>query len=68
MSTMRAVYTNVRAARTALKDMARLRQIAAVLVRHGLGHVVETWHLQDKAIVGLLVEKRDPDVMERGFC
>lgn len=62
MSTMRAVYTNVRAARTALKDMARLRQIAAVLVRHGLGHVVETWHLQDKAILGLLLEKRDPDV------
>ncbi len=61
MSTMRAVYTNIRAARTAIKDMARLRQIAAVLVRHGLGHVVEAWNLQDKAIVGLLVERREAD-------
>ena len=58
MSTMRAVYTNVRAARSALKDMARVREIAAVLVRHGLGHVVELWNLQDRAIVNLLVERR----------
>lgn len=62
MSTMRAVYTNLRAARTAIKDVGRLRQIVAVLVRHGLGHVVEAWNLQDKAIVGLLVEKRPDDV------
>ena len=62
MSTMRAVYTNIRAARTAIKDMARLRQIAAVLVRHGLGHVVEAWNLQDKAILGLLVDRRDSDL------
>ncbi|MBU1429952.1 phosphotransferase, partial [Myxococcota bacterium] len=56
MSTMRAVYTNLRAARTAIQDMSRLRQIAAVLVRHGFGHIVEAWRLQDKAIVGLLVQ------------
>ncbi len=61
MSTMRTLYTNIRAAQTAVRDVARLRQIAAVLVRHGLGHVVEAWHLQDKAIVGLLVEKRAPE-------
>lgn len=61
MSTMRAVYTNVKAARTAIKDMARVRAIAAVLVRHGLGHVVEAWNIQDKAILGLLVEKKDPE-------
>jgi len=62
MSTMRAVYTNIRAARTAIKDMARLRQIAAVLVRHGLGHVVEAWNLQDKAILGLLVDRGEADL------
>jgi ubiquinone biosynthesis protein len=61
MSTMRTVYTNIRAARTAIKDVVRLRQIASVLVRHGYGHVVEAWNLQDKAVVGLLIERRDPD-------
>ena len=61
MSTMRTLYTNIRAAQTAVRDVARLRQIAAVLVRHGLGHVVEAWNLQDKAIVGLLLEKRNPE-------
>ncbi len=71
MSTMRAVYSNLRAARTAIKDVGRLRQIASVLVRHGLGYVVQAWHLQDKFIVNLLVEKRDesaappPDLFER---
>lgn len=63
MSTMRTLYTNIRAAQTAIKDIGRLRQIAAVLVRHGLGHVVEAWNLQDKAIVGLLVHKRPPEAV-----
>ena len=58
MSTLRTVYTNIRAARTAIKDMSRLRQIAAVLVRHGLGHVVEAWNLQDRFILKLLVDKQ----------
>ncbi len=62
MSTMRAVYTNIRAARTAIKDMARLRQIATVLVRHGFHQLVAAWNLQDKAILGLLLEKRDEDL------
>jgi ubiquinone biosynthesis protein len=65
MSTMRAVYSNLRAARTAIKDMARVRQIAVVLVRHGLGHVVESWNLQDTFILGLLVKKPDPEVERR---
>jgi ubiquinone biosynthesis protein len=67
MSTMRAVYTNLRAARTAIKDMSRVRQIAAVLVRHGLGHVVEAFNFQDKFILGLLVEKRPEDAEPRTF-
>ena len=61
MSTMRAVYTNLRAARTAIKDVGRLRQIAAVLIRHGFGHFVEAWNLQDKAILGLLLKERPPE-------
>lgn len=63
MSTMRVIYTNIRAAQTAIKDIGRLRQIAAVLIRHGLGHVVEAWNLQDRAIVGLLVQKRPPEAL-----
>ncbi|MCB9528156.1 MAG: phosphotransferase [Myxococcales bacterium] len=63
MSTMRTLYTNIRAAQTAVRDIGRLRQIAAVLIRHGLGHVVEAWNLQDKAIIGLLVEKRPPEAL-----
>lgn len=61
MSTMRAVYTNLRAVRTTIKDMGRLRQIAAVLIRHGFGHVVEAWNLQDKAILNLLLKARPPE-------
>lgn len=65
MSTMRAVYTNLRAARAVIQDIGRLRQIAAVLVRHGFGHVVEAWSLQDKAILRLLPQsgeaKTDPE-------
>ena len=48
MSTMRAVYTNFRAARTALKDMARAREIAVVLVRHGFGHFVQLGNFKTK--------------------
>ncbi len=67
MSTMRTVYTNLRAARTAIKDMGRIRQIAAVLIRHGFGHVVELWDLQDKVVVGALLEKRDPEAPKKGL-
>ncbi|MCB9549274.1 MAG: AarF/ABC1/UbiB kinase family protein [Myxococcales bacterium] len=67
MSTMRTVVTNLRAARTAIKDMGRLRQIAAVLIRHGFGQVVEAWNLQDKVIVGALLEKRDPEAPRKGL-
>ena len=40
MSTARAFYTNLRAARNAMKDLNRLQQITRVLIRHGFGHVV----------------------------
>ena len=58
MSTIRAVYTNLRAARTAIKDAGRVRDIAMVLIGHGLGHFVERWNLQDRSILRKLVEKR----------
>ncbi|MEE2757673.1 MAG: AarF/UbiB family protein [Myxococcota bacterium] len=61
MSTMRAVYTNFRAARTALKDISRAREIAIVLVRHGFGHFVEAWQLQDKIVLAPILQKRDAD-------
>lgn len=61
MSTIRAVYTNVRAARTAIKDFARFERIVAVLARHGLGHIVEAWDLQDRFLINLVVSRRDPE-------
>jgi len=58
MSTIRAVYTNLRAARTVIKDAGRVRDIAMVLIGHGLGHIVERWNLQDQSILRKLLEKR----------
>ncbi len=60
MSTLHSLYSNLMTARTVFKDIGRLRRIAAVLIHHGLGYVVQTWHLQDKAILNLLLEKTDP--------
>jgi len=61
MSTIRAVYSNLRAARTAIKDFARFEQIVAVLARHGLGHIVEAWDLQDRFLLSLVIARRDPE-------
>ncbi|MBM4373843.1 MAG: ubiquinone biosynthesis protein UbiB, partial [Deltaproteobacteria bacterium] len=40
MSSSRTLLQNLRAARSALKDLARMRQITTVLARHGYGHLV----------------------------
>ncbi len=61
MSTLRTVYTNLRAARTAIKDFARFERIVAVLARHGLGHFVEAWDLQDRPLLNHIVSRRDPE-------
>ena len=61
MSTIRTVYTNLRAARTAIKDFARFERIVAVMARHGLGHIVEAWDLQDRFLINLVVSRRDPE-------
>lgn len=65
MSTVRAVYTHLKAARTAIKDFARFERIVSVLVRQGFGHVVEAWDLQDKFILKLLVERRPVGLEKR---
>ena len=62
MSTLRKVYSNIRAARIAIKDMVRVREIAAVLVRHGFGHFVSTWQLEDRTLIAGLVQNASPDV------
>ncbi|MEE2789649.1 MAG: AarF/ABC1/UbiB kinase family protein [Myxococcota bacterium] len=66
MSTMRTVVTNIRAARTAMKDMVRVREIATVLIRHGFGHVVKAWKLEDRYIIGLIFERSGFEGHEHG--
>jgi len=46
MSTARAFYTNLMAARSAIKDLGRLQQIARVLIRNGFGHWVSSLKLE----------------------
>ena len=62
MSTIRKVYSNIRAARIAIKDMVRVREIAAVLARHGFGHFVSTWQLEDGALMAGLVQRAAPEL------
>ena len=61
MSTMRSVYKNIRAARSALKDMVRVREITKVLVRHGFGHVVKAWNMPDRGVLDELADGTDPE-------
>ena len=42
--------------------MVRVREIAAVLVRHGFGHFVSTWQLEDRTLIAGLVQNASPDV------
>lgn len=62
---MRAMYTNFRAARTAIKDVGRFREIVTVMVRHGFGHLVERWNLQDTWVLRVLVHKKAPEAEKR---
>jgi len=59
MSTARAFYTNLRAARNAIKDLNRLQQIVRVLVRHGFGHVVDLLSSSDAQVSEALEDARD---------
>jgi len=55
---LRRVYENVRAGQTVLRDVARLREIVTVLLRHGFGAVVQELQLQDRWITNTLLELR----------
>lgn len=55
MGTVRTVYSNLRSLQSAIKDVGRLRQIAAVLARHGFGVLV--------ARLGLREVAPDPDAL-----
>jgi ubiquinone biosynthesis protein len=56
MSTTKSLFSNLRAARSALKDLARMRQITSVLARHGFGHFVRGMARGDKALADELGE------------
>ncbi len=61
MSTVTRVYKNVKGIRTAIKDVARLRQIGVVLAKHGFGAIVKQLRLADVTGIGNLTESIDPD-------
>ena len=61
MPTVTTVYKNVRGIRTAIKDVARLQQIIAVLTKHGFGWVITNLNLADTVGLKNLMEYRDPD-------
>ena len=56
MSTVRTVYTNLKAAHSAIKDLNRLRQISVVLVRHGLGHLLGSSSSEDGEVAKVIEE------------
>ena len=45
MSAVTRMYTSVRGLSTAIKDMARMREIVGILVRHGFGALACKRHL-----------------------
>lgn len=45
---------------TSVRDIKRLQNIIAILIRHGFGHVVERLNFNDNFILRLL-QQRDPD-------
>jgi ubiquinone biosynthesis protein len=46
MSVIRSVFNRTRQIQTAVKDAARFREISAVLVKYGFGHVIERMRLK----------------------
>lgn len=59
MSTARAFYTNLRAARNAIKDLNRLQQIIRVLIRHGFGHITDLLSSNDAQVSKALEGARE---------
>ncbi|MDF1565507.1 MAG: AarF/ABC1/UbiB kinase family protein [Deltaproteobacteria bacterium] len=56
MSTLRSVYTNLRAARTTIRDVRRFQQIARVLMRHGFGFLFSRFSRADPELKRALEE------------
>src|SRR5262245_50743447 len=53
---LRRVYDNVRAGQVVFRDVARLRDILTILVRHGFGAFVQALKLQERGLPGKLLE------------
>ena len=61
MSTVTKVYKNVRGIRTAIKDVARLRDISTILARHGFGAFVTALKLAEVAGVNKIADNFNYD-------
>ena len=59
MSTVSAVYKNVRGLQTAIKDVGRLRLILTVLAKHGFGAVVTRLNMTEAVGIKGLMEYKD---------
>ncbi len=59
---IRKIYQNVQLTRTVIRDSNRFRQIVTVLVRHGLGAVIQGLRLQESWVPGLLRKGAAADV------
>lgn len=55
-TSLRRVYDNVRTGQVVFRDVARLRDILTVLVRHGFGAFVQALKLQERWLPGKLLE------------
>jgi ubiquinone biosynthesis protein len=55
---LRRVFDNVRTGQAVWRDAGRMRQIVAVLLRHGFGAVVQTLELQDSWVASALRQWR----------
>ena len=56
MSTVRTVYTNFKAAKSAIKDLNRLRQISGILIKHGFGYLLKSGRNVDDEVSKVLRE------------
>ena len=61
MSTVTKVYKNVRGIRTAIKDVARLRDISTILARHGFGAFVTALKIAEVAGVNKIADNFNYD-------
>ena len=65
MSTVRTVYTNIKAARSAIKDLNRFRKISGILIKHGFGYLLKSNKHIDDEVSKVLQEAASHQVDER---